>query len=126
MYIKFSYLLTEQTLPASLAGTSGAGSGCSNKQNAGSPDLQRSGVFLGRNRLQILDLALILNEYSFLSKLIHIDSRPMLMGKTSCLKDNAKEFTFSQVLYEEFKVGRFPELPAFFLVEEIHQSQVPL
>lgn len=69
MHIKFSYLFTEQTLPASLAGTSGAGSGCSNKQNAGSPDLQRSGVFLGRNRLQILDLALILNEYSFFKQI---------------------------------------------------------
>lgn len=76
---------------------SGAGSGCSNKQNAGSPDLQRNDV-LGRNGLQILDLGSILKEHSFLSKLIHIDSRPMLMGKTSCLKDNAEEFTFSHVL----------------------------
>lgn len=76
---------------------SGAGSGCSNKQNEGSPDLQRNDV-LGRKGLQILDLGLILNEHSFLSKLIHIDLRPMLMGKMSCLKDNAEEFTFSHVL----------------------------
>ena len=98
MHVKFSYLLTEQTLPASLAGTSRAGSGCSNKQNAGSPDLQRSGVFLGRDRLQILDLALILNECSFLSKLIHIDLRPMLMGKMSCLKDDARVYIFTSTL----------------------------